>query len=176
MESKDAVRTWMRGKILTSKAATGRSLETGSKKPSFGELDEIINTMNDGNVRDVLEDIYGKGAKELKNLDRVRTQLEIMSRQERTQGTTNSSTKPLSGNAKRTDMVLAALVSSNYKQNRILNYISAMMPDSSKSEIDKVVIDIILDPDMTETVLRRQTEESLPEIKKSLRTYNTSLS
>lgn len=170
---KDAVRTWMRGKILTSKAATGRSLETGSKKPSFGELDEIINTMNDGNVRDVLEDVYGKGAKEIKNLDRVRTQLEIMSRQERTQGTTNSSTKPLADNARRTDMVLAALVSSNYRQNRILNYISAMMPDSSKAEIDGMIVDIILDPDMTETVLRRQTEESLPEIKKSLRTFIT---
>ena len=168
---KDAVKTWMRKKVLTSKAATGRTLESGAKKPSFGELDEIINTMNDGNVRGVLEDIYGPNSQELRNLDKVRKQLEITSRQERVAGTTNSSTKPIEENAKRTTTTLSAILAQNFRQNRILNLATSWLPDNSQEAVKQFMIEIILDPQMSETLMLRQTEENIPKTTETLRTY-----
>ncbi len=168
---KDAVKTWLRKKVLTSKAATGRTLESGAKKPSFGELDEIINTMNDNNVRGVLEDIYGANSPELRNLDKVRKQLEITSRQERVAGTTNSSTKPIEENVKRTATTLSAILAQNFRQNRILNLAASWLPDNSQEAIKQFMIEIILDPQMSETLMLRQTEENLPKITKAMRSY-----
>jgi len=168
---KDAVKTWMRQKVLTSKAATGRTLESGAKKPSFGELDEIINTMNDNNVRGVLEDIYGANSPELRNLDKVRKQLEITSRQERVAGTSNSSTKPIEENAKRTTTTLSAILAQNFRQNRMLNLAASWLPDHSQEAVKQFMIEIVLDPQMSETLMLRQTEENIPKITEAMRSY-----
>jgi len=170
---KDAVKTWMRKKVLTSKAATGRTLESGAKKPSFGELDEIINTMNDNNVRGVLEDLYGANSPELRNLDKVRNQLEIMSRQERVQGSTGSSTKPIEENTKRTTTTLAAIAAQNFRQNRMLNIMASWLPDQSQQAIKDFMIEMILDPRMSETLMLKQNEANMARIEKELRTYVT---
>jgi len=170
---KDAIKTWMRKKVLNSKAATGRTLETASKKPSFGELDDIISTLNDGNVRDVLEDVYGANSKELRNLDKVRNQLEITSRQERVKGTIGSDTQPIGANAQRTTTTLSAILAQNFKQNRILNLAASWLPDNSQQAIKDFMIDMILDPQMSETLMLRQTTENASKIEDALRTYIT---
>lgn len=168
---KDAVRKYISGKVTPIKTGvSGKTLETRRVKVRYNELSGI---MHDPNMRAVLEDIYGANSKELRNFNKVLNEIEILGTPEIVQGTTGSSTKPIEENAKRTTTTLAAIMSQNFRQNRILNIMASWLPDQSQQAIRGYMIEMILDPRMSETLMLKQTEANAARIEKELRTYVT---
>jgi len=165
---RDAVRLYIKEKAMPTRGATQLTLETASDKIDFKQLKQA---MSDNEIRGVLEDLYGAQSKEMRNFDKVLKEIEISTRPERVAGTTNSSTKPIEENIRRTGTTLAQIMGQNFRQSRILNLAVSYLPDNSQEAVKQFMIDIILDPKMSETLMLRQTEENIPKIEKALRTY-----
>lgn len=163
---KDTVKVWAR-KNLTQATPT----KEGRLAPSAAAINR--NLKNPGMVR-ALERLFEGDAQALRNFRRLKTNLDVVSRPSRVQGTAGSSTEPIRQQANEFRTVIASAVGITQGRGyfQIGKWIQTITGNDPQPIIEQLVVDAFLDPKgIGKTMLTTTEPKNIPLIEKELRTY-----
>lgn len=166
---RNAVGDWMESKAFTAKSGEGRTLETASKKPSFGGIETLL---EDPANKEIIESMYE--GKDLQALRQVRSKLEVLSRLGRVQGTVGSST---AGNQQAKEALdgLTFIATSNWRANKAIRLAFEALPKGMDPEthVQRMLVRAMADPELARTLLLKPVGKDAQKFEKGIRTYIT---
>ena len=166
---RNAVGDWMESKAYTAKSGEGRTLETASKKPSFGGIEALL---EDKSNKEVIESMF-EGA-DLQTLRQVRSKLEVMSRLGRVKGTIGSDT---AGNQQAKEAVdgLTFIATNSWRANKALRLALSALPPGVDPEthVQKMLVRAMADPELARTLLLKPVGKDAKKFELGIRTYIT---
>lgn len=166
---RNAVGDWMESKAYTAKSGEGRTLETASKKPSFGGIETLL---EDKANKEIIESMFE--GKDLQTLRQVRSKLEVMSRLGRVQGTIGSST---AGNNQAKEAVdgLTFIATNSWRANKALRLALSALPPGVDPEthVQKMLVRAMADPELARTLLLKPVGKDAKKFELGIRTYIT---
>jgi hypothetical protein len=166
---RNAVGDWMESKAYTAKSGEGRTLETASKKPSFGGIETLL---EDKANKEIIESMFE--GKDLQALRQVRSKLEVMSRLGRVQGTVGSSA---AGNQQAKEAIdgLTFIATSNWRANKALRLAFSALPSGADPEVhvQRMLVRSMADPELARTLLLKPVGKDAKKFEEGIRTYIT---
>lgn len=166
---RNAVGDWMESKAYTAKSGEGRTLESASKKPSFGGIEALL---EDKANKEIIESMF-EGA-DLQALRQVRSKLEVMSRLGRVKGTIGSDT---AGNQQAKEAVdgLTFIATNSWRANKALRLALSALPPGVDPEthVQKMLVRAMADPELARTLLLKPVGKDAKKFELGIRTYIT---
>lgn len=162
---KDTVKMWGRKKMTQSaESLGGRPLVSSAKLNAAAK---------DPGVLEALSVLYKDSPQDLKALRQIRTNLNVLSRPQRVQGTAGSATEPIRQQANEFRTLIASAVGITQGRGyfQIGKWIQTLTGKDPQPIIEQLVVDAMLDPKLAKTMLTTAEPKNIPLIEKELRTY-----
>lgn len=185
----NAFKGWLNSQARTTSEET---VGIGVKKPIITNEDLQVNLQRMNNLliegsaeRNVLESVFGKDSYELANLDKVRQQLDILSKRGAASMAESVPVEKL-GEGKKSEvkdtlLSLAAIGGAGvkgylaFKTADLFKKIQKTYKEDTLQLFRQMLVDAMVDPEVARTMLLEPTKQNMPAIQSLLQTYGVSL-